>query len=820
VLRTFGSGLAATVVSILLLAAPAGARVDFSGPAFNILAPGEFGGLPANQYSTDQGKLYDALTPLGGHVTPADLQRLYLSEKFGVTGPVVRSEQTGRPGLQILRDNHDIPHIYGHTRDDVMFGSGWVAAEDRGLLLLEGLGPAYLATLDVPGINPFGLVTSARSFTPSQQTIKFVAGQENVLRRAGARGRQVLRDLQDWIDGINAYEASPLQAGPKLPTAKLSDAIAGFAFIGSIFGNGGGNEVANSDFLARLQRRFGANGGLQVFRDLRSVNDPEAPTTIKKPFPYDTVPTGPTPGAMVIDPGSENNAATAAATARAASHRLASNFIIAGPRHSADGHPLAVMGPQLGYYYPEIVMQGDLHGGGIDARGIIAPIAPYVFIGRGRDFAWSLTSADSQNEQEFLEQLCEPGGGTPTRASKHYFYKGRCRAMQLFDAGHLGASSTEPARELTFYQTVHGPIFGTVTVHGKPYAVAFDRSTRGDEPTGELALSDLDSNRVHNPQQFFRAVNQFGTTFNWPYIDHKQIAYFSSGRLPIMAPGTDASLPALGTGKYDWRGWLSLNRHPHQVAPRSDILTNWNNKPAPGWGAASDNYAYGSVHRVQLYRGFTAGMHENNDVSIMNRAATEDLRAFAVWPIIRRVLNGGRAPSALAAQAAHLIDVWHAQGESRLDRNLDGNIDAPGAAVMDTAWDGLARAVMEPVLGPLTDNLVQMMGTTSTPSFGGGWYGYVSKDLRTELGMPVKGAYSRRYCGRGSLKACRSSLWAAIQAAAVKLGSTQGSNPAGWHSSATAERISFIPGLIASFTMRWTNRSTFQQVIEFTGYSG
>ena len=117
-------------------------------------------------------------------------------------------------------------------------------------------------------------------------------------------------------------------------------------------------------------------------------------------------------------------------------------------------------------------MQGDLHGGGIDARGIIAPIAPYVFIGRGRDFAWSLTSADSQNEQQFLEQLCNPDRSRPTRASTHYIYKGRCRAMRLFDAGLLGAGGGQPARELTFYETVHGPVNGTVTVHGRPYAVA------------------------------------------------------------------------------------------------------------------------------------------------------------------------------------------------------------------------------------------------------------------------------------------------------------------------------------------------------------
>jgi acyl-homoserine lactone acylase PvdQ len=559
--RTVVGGLVATLAAALMFVAPAVARVDFSGPAFNILAPGEFGGLPANQYSTDQGQLYDALTPLRGNVTTADLSRFYLSEKFGVTGPVVRSEQTGRPGLQILRDSHDVPHIYGRTRDGVMFGSGWVAAEDRALLLLEGLGPAYLATLDVPGINPFGLVTSARSFTPSAQTTSFVGAQESVLRRAGPRGRQVLRDLQDWIDGINAYEASPAQAGPKLPQAKLADAIAGFAFIGSIFGNGGGTEVSNSDFLARLERRLGARAGTRVFRDLREVNDPEAPSTVANAFPYDGVPKGPTPGARVIDPGSESAAVGAALAATAASHRLASNFVIAGHDHSRDGHPLAVMGPQLGYFYPEIVMQGDLHGGGIDAEGIIAPIAPYVFIGRGRDFAWSLTSADSQNEQQFLEQLCNPSGGAPTRSSASYLYKGRCRAMKLFDAGRLGPGNGQPARELTFYETVHGPVSGTVTVRGRPYAVALDRSTRAHEPYGELALSDLDSNRVHSPQQFFRAVNQFGTTFNWPYIDSRQIAYFRQGgcrswrRGPIRACRRWA--PAHMTGAAGSR-WLPI----------------------------------------------------------------------------------------------------------------------------------------------------------------------------------------------------------------------------------------------------------------------
>ena len=58
--------------------------------------------------------LYNALTPLQGNITPADLSKYYLSEKFGVQGPVVRSENTGRPGL---RDPARQPRRSAHLRD-------------------------------------------------------------------------------------------------------------------------------------------------------------------------------------------------------------------------------------------------------------------------------------------------------------------------------------------------------------------------------------------------------------------------------------------------------------------------------------------------------------------------------------------------------------------------------------------------------------------------------------------------------------------------------------------------------------------------------
>ena len=816
--RFIVGGLAACLL-IALGAAPASAELtDLSGPAFQILAPGADGSYTPTQYSTDQGTLYDALTS-HKKVVNKDLEKYFLSEKFGVQGPVLRTETTGRPGLEILRDKNDIPHIFGTTRADVMFGSGWVAAEDRGLLLKLGLGPAYTAALAVPGINPFGLLLHQQSFTPSAQAITFVAEQKQSLIEKGPKGEQVIQDLENWVEGVNGYEATTPPGPLHLPTVTFTDAIAGFAFIGSIFGNGGGGEVANSNLLSGLQAKLGAVEGLKVFRDLRSVNDPEAPTTTSKAFPYDQVPTGPTPGSLVIDHNSASASAVQAIATAKAARRKASNFLLVGPHHSRDGHPLAVMGPQLGYFYPEIVMQADLHGGGIDAQGVIAPISPYVFIGRGRDFAWSLTSAGSQNTMQFLEKLCNPDKSPPTRASDHYVYNGACIPLNTVDAGLLGASFTELEHEVFFKESVHGPISGTVTVGGQPYAVATERANRGHEPAGELAFSELDSNVVHSPQQFFETANNLDTTFNMAFLDSKQIAYFSTGRLPILAPGTDPSLPTLGTGEYDWQGFLPLAAHPHEVEPASDLFLNWNNKPAPEWGAASDTYSYGPVHRVQLYTGFTSKMTEAADATIMSTAATQDLRAVKVWPVIQQVLAGGAAPSKLAEEAANLITTWVGKGAHRLGKNQPKD---PGAAVMDAVWRPIAEAVLSPVLGAeLTSEFASMNSPDNAPnsagsSFDGGWYGYVYKDLRTQLGQSVEGAYSRQYCGNGALGACRASLWAVIQTAAEHLVATQGSTLSKWR--AAKVRITFPPGLLPNFSMRWTNRSTFQQVIEFTSH--
>jgi hypothetical protein len=821
--------------------AGAGAGTRVSPPptdrARYILPPGNYGGFPTNANSTDQLALYDSLGQLRDGVTDADIDSHYLPEDFAPIG-TTHVEDTGRPGVQLVYDQYGIPHIHGDTKEDLAFGAGWATARDRGLLLQLGRGPARVAVADVPGIDAFSLVTSGQTFVPSAATEDLVTRQQQLLVKTyGAKGREILAEAQAEADGINAYwKANNINQTP----ATVNDVIAVTAFIGSIFGAGGGGEARNSELLAELQQQLGPVEGHEAWNDVMLSNDPEAPTTIDRRFPYGPLTGGPVTGSVTLDPGSivsldpRNHSsiqaavhpdvapaampATAAASgggnmigtppnpdgsydaASAPPDRQASNFLVVNPSRSADGDSLAVMGPQLGYYYPEIVEQMDLSGPGVQAQGAVVPgLSMYVLIGRTKNYAWSLTSADNDIRDVFAEQLCNPDGSPPTRASDHYVYDGKCRAMVTFDAGSLNG------QELTYPTTVHGPVIGTATSGGRPYALTRKRSTFGRDALNLGALKDMTDGKAATPDKFFRIANEFGFTFNWAYVSRSTTAYFSSGCLPRRAPGLDRRLPTLGTGAYDWQGYLTGSEHPHATKGPDGLLLNWNNRAAPGFMHGDDD-PYGSVHRVELFDGFAPHVLLHEDVGIMNRAATEDTRA-PVWPVVSEVLHSAPPPNALDAQVLATLDDWVSRAAPRLDANDDGTYDDAGPTIMDAVWHPIATAVMQPVFGPLTSDLDDLQGL-------GGLSGesYVDKDLRTLLDpSAVRGPFALRYCGLGDLATCRASLWSAIEAAVAPIASAQGSDPGLWRSAAS--RTGFVPGLLPD-TFRTVNRPTFQQVIE------
>jgi acyl-homoserine lactone acylase PvdQ len=371
--------------------------------------------------------------------------------------------------------------------------------------------------------------------------------------------------------------------------------------------------------------------------------------------------------------------------------------------------------------------------------------------------------------------------------------------MTSFNAGLLG---TTP---LIYNLTVHGPVFATATVGGKPYALSRQRSTFGRDGLNLAALKHMTEGKATTPARFWKIANEFGFTFNWAYVSRRATAYFSSGLLPRRARGLDRRLPTLGTGHYEWHGFLGKRKHPHDVSGPGGLLLNWNNRSAPGF-MHGDDEPYGSVQRVELFNRWPAQAHITDNVEIMTRAATEDVRA-PVWPVVSRVLRTGSAPNPRDQEIVDLLDDWVDRDAPRMDADLDGFYDEAGPVIMDAMWRPLADAVMAPVFGPLLgdlDNVRNLDGLEGES--------YVDKDLRKLLGDPVHGPFNLSYCGSGTLAVCRDALWQAIDqtadATATQLGEP---DPTLWKK--PINRTGFIPGILPD-TFPSTNRPTFQQVLE------
>jgi acyl-homoserine lactone acylase PvdQ len=785
-------------------------RHDYAALALNVLPPGQNGSLVFNRNTRDQAQLYECLTPLFDHVQAEDLRRCFKDASLGLIGKPARVVRP-RTGLVIQRDSWGVPHITGKTAADVAFGAGWVTVEDRGLLLDLIRGPARAAALDIPGISPVELALSGKQLVPSPQTEAFLAQQVQLLAKSGPRGKRMLAAVQAYVSGLNA---ALKKRGLLFNPYTVRDVVAVGGLLAARFGANGGSEPRRAMFLDALRKRLGVTKGKAVFDDLRAADDAESPTIDPGRFAFHLPPAA-SPGSVVLDDGSFTPLALSGAGSPPDS-RPASNALLLGAKRSKTGRPILVGGPQVGYVFPQFFMEVDLHGGGYDVRGALLPGLPLVLIGRGPDFAWTVTSSQGDNIDTFAETLC---GGD----DRHYLYKGTCREMDVLDAGAL-RSAGRPDERVELLITAHGVVQGYATVGGQRVALAQQRSTRGREVLSARALFALNTGAVTSAASFTRAVGQVESMFNFFYADDRDIAHMTVGRLPIRAPGTDPSLPTIGTGEYDWRGFLGAKAHPQSVNPASGAILDWNAKPARGWGASDSNWSYGSIQRKDL---LTAALGTGKRdaaqlVAAANKAATQDLRVLEVWPAVADVLATGSAPSLRERTAVDLVTAWRAAGGSRLDRDFDGKIDHPGAAVMDAAWPLIARAVMRPVLGDLVERFAQLhqVSNDANPqgsAYQDGWYGYVEKDLRALLGRQVASPYSQRYCGGGDIDACRNALWAAIAEACTALAAKQGVEPTTWSADARAERINFTTGLLTD-TLAWTNRPTFQQVMSFKGH--
>src|SRR3954467_5680668 len=232
----------ALVAAFLATAGPAAAK-DYAPDALNIIPSGQYGSVPIPNGADQQALMYDGLTPLFDQVTAPDLTKYFKSEALGAGGSPgpTHVEAVPRKGVKIVRDSFNVPHITGKTRDDVTWAAGWVAEEDRALLLAQGRYPARFAALDSPGINSFGLVAGLKQVTVTKQADRIIDREQTAaLKSRGREGRAALHDVDTYVKGVNARLRA--EKSSQKPWTRV-DVYSINALAEQIFGQGGGDEV-------------------------------------------------------------------------------------------------------------------------------------------------------------------------------------------------------------------------------------------------------------------------------------------------------------------------------------------------------------------------------------------------------------------------------------------------------------------------------------------------------------------------------------------------------------------------------------------------
>jgi len=267
-----------------------------------------------------------------------------------------------------------------------------------------------------------------------------------------------------------------------------------------------------------------------------------------------------------------------------------SNWMAVTGANTVSGHPIGVMGPQIGYFQPHIIWEYAVHSTGgtptdLDGRGMAVAGIPYVLIGRGTDYAWSATSNDSDIVDTRVSKLCNLDGSTPSLklvngfpSADGYLYdlkdgKGpQCRRFyertDSWTASPTVASTASGGSLLAapvhryVLRTHYGPVFATATVNGAPVAISLQRSNFFAELDGATMFALASTPTVRGASSFQHLFNGYTGTFNWLYVDKQDVGYIATGLLPVRDPGQSPELPAWGDGRFEWaadRSFLQQN---------------------------------------------------------------------------------------------------------------------------------------------------------------------------------------------------------------------------------------------------------------------
>jgi penicillin amidase len=609
--------------------------------------------------------------------------------------------------ITIRRDNYGVPHVYSRTKEGLAFGAGYAIGQDR------------LWQADLFRKQAFG------------NLFEFGIGSHynDYLTRSTGYSREELREIwDDWVpsfpeaklkemilayrDGLNLYIAEANEAlahgdpslmpveylvyGFPLEPWTIEDSVALFVMMAWRFGATGGGELSYAGQYNTLDSIYGQDLGWEIFNDLYPQQDPGSEVTIPGVANY--LNSGWSGSEPTYLPDNIGEIAQSYENSRMGQNdflnsmglptKFGSNAFVVNSWKSENGNAMQVGGPQMGHSTPQIVSEIGFHGAGIDAVGMMMPMAPAILIGVNTYGAWTSTTGSSDIIDTYIEVL------NPDNQYQ-YWYNGGWVDMEVRTETIYGPFNSNPV-DFQIYRTVHGPFIHPVDGWDLPNNLAYTVKVPffKNELNAEEGWMLFQQARYIDDMQ--EAASRVKLSHNFLWIDRKgNMGYWHAGSYPIKPTHgkngrlIDDRFPLWGTGEEEWVGVTGFAEMPKAINPSQGFMANWNNKPIADWPYSEADWGEG--HRVQWIQELLAA---GDDLTFEDMKTINMEAGYNHIPGMNFLHYLVEAASTSTDQDVMdvfpYLDAWNHRYNDEIAPNYpdpDGTYDDPGLTIFN-AWYG------------------------------------------------------------------------------------------------------------------------------------
>lgn len=569
----------------------------------------------------------------------------------GITAPV-----------EIVRNNNDVPHIFGKTEEDVYFALGFAHAQDRlwQMTMLRRTAQGRLSEIFGPRTLKIDeLVRRLDIYGLAQASVK-------------AQDKRTTLALEAYSAGVNAW-ISQVNLGARGRGAPefffFSNEIAAWSPADSL------------SILKLMALQLSSHLEDEVLRAQMSLAlPPERLADILPDDPGRGVAALPDYASLM--PGAFPGATTQTAyldTPLSPFHSRdfagASNAWAAMPGKAAAGGSLLANDPHLGLTAPSIwyLARLQLPTGGVIGGTI--PGMPLVLVGRSERLGWGLTSSYLDDQDVVIEKL------NPANPQEYLTPEGPKKFTSRQSI--LNIKGEDPVT-LTLRWSEAGPILpgthydlASVTPAGSVAALEWT-ALSGADTSMTAAMKLMSAGSVAEAiaaGKLFVAPSQ-----NLMLADANGIALQTIGAMPARDPAhaTKGRMPAPGwQGKNRWTGVLPYEDNPSFVNPASGLLGNTNNKTVDRPFPLHVSFDWGDTQRIQRWLALmkTREVH-TRDSFIEAQLDTVSPTARNLLPLIGADLwfTGEPAaegtPERLRQKALDLLAKWNGEMNEHLPEPL------------------------------------------------------------------------------------------------------------------------------------------------------